>query len=73
MPKCRYCGREIFWETTSRGNRPMNPDGTLHHRTCRKFHAAKAAQRAERASLPIRVEPVLAAAEENPNQLHFPF
>lgn len=70
MPKCRYCGREIYWESTPHGNRPINPDGTLHHRTCRKFHAIKAAQRAERASLPCAVPP---AEAENPNQLHFAF
>lgn len=73
MPKCRYCGQPINWETTARGNRPVNPDGTLHHRTCRKFHAIKARQRAERASLPhAPAVPVLAEAE-NPNQMHFAF
>ncbi|MBR3583174.1 MAG: hypothetical protein IKO01_07015 [Kiritimatiellae bacterium] len=70
MPTCRYCGREIYWETTSRGNRPINPDGTLHHRTCRKFHAIKAAQRAGLPHAPA--VPSLAEAE-NPNQLHFAF
>lgn len=73
MPKCRYCGQPINWETTARGNRPVNLDGTLHHRTCRKFHAIKARQRAERASLPhAPAVPVLAEAE-NPNQMHFAF
>ena len=70
MPTCRYCGRTIYWETTPRGNRPVNPDGTLHHRTCRKFHAIKARQRAERASLPCAVPD---AVPENPNQMHFAF
>lgn len=72
MPKCRYCGLEIYWETTSRGNRPVNPDGTPHHRTCRVYHAIKRAERLERASLPPRGEPVLTECE-NPNQLHFAF
>lgn len=73
MPKCRYCGLEIYWETTSHGNRPINPDGTLHHRTCRKFHAIKAAQRAERAGLPHAPAVPSLAEAENPNQMHFAF
>lgn len=74
MPKCRYCGLEIYWETTSRGNRPINPDGTPHHRTCRKFHAFKARERAERLGLSCAVTaPALTEPAENPKQMHFAF
>lgn len=72
MSKCKYCGKHIQWETGPHGTRPVNSDGTLHHRTCKPYHRAKARQARElRAAYGPK-----APAEDfpvNPNQLSFPF
>lgn len=47
MSTCKYCGKSIEWEAGPRGTRPVNPDGTLHHRTCKPYHRMKARQARE--------------------------
>ena len=72
MTTCKYCGKEIEWDRNASGKTvPYNPDGTLHHRTCRKYHQLKA-RRTRELKAAYGPAPVPAVAED-PNQLHFSF
>lgn len=76
MSTCKHCGQRIQWETGPNGSRPVDPDGTPHHRTCRKFHRLKKEEARRRREIKAAYGPAVAAASEipeNPNQMHFAF
>lgn len=37
MKKCNRCDEEIEFERSPKGYRPVNPDGSDHGNTCKKF------------------------------------
>lgn len=70
MSRCKYCGRPIQWEQGPNGTRPVNPDGTLHHRTCKHYHREKARQTRElKAAYGLAAAPI----QDIPGQMLFNF
>ena len=68
---CKYCNKPIDWEITPNGvRRPLDPDGTPHHRTCRQWHKIKAAQARRDREARAAYGPAKPDFPENPNQLH---
>ena len=73
MSTCKYCRKPIEWDRNASGKLvPVNPDGSLHHTTCRAWHKVKAQRERENREAKIAYG-LLPAIPENPNQMHFSF
>ena len=73
MKTCKYCGKPIEWEQGPRGLRPVNADGSLHHRTCKPFQKTKALERRQAHEARLAYGLAAAPVQDIPGQMLFNF